>query len=117
MNKYDTFEESPRVYYETVEELIYLLDISYILQPRLEEFTVFLNNDCSVFSKHDLDIGCVKDYYAKVTMNQEVKDVSMKYIPVPKNLRKRVTAMVDRYKSSGIMAECEEDVLDPFFVI
>ena len=46
-------------------------------------------------------------------MNQEVKDVSMKYVPVPKNLRKRVTAMVDRYKSSGIMAECEEDVLDP----
>ena len=84
----DTFEEAPKVYYETVEELIDLLDIFYVPQPQLDEFTAFLNNDCSVFSKHDLDIGCVKDYYAKVTMNQEVKDVSVKYIPVPKKLEK-----------------------------
>ena len=32
----DTFEESPRIYYETVEELIELLDISYIPQPQLD---------------------------------------------------------------------------------
>ena len=66
-----------------------------------------------VFSRHDLDIGTVKDYEAKVTLKDEVSHFQMKHVPVARNLQERVGQMLIRYTKNDIIEKVKEGVLDP----
>ena len=109
-SKVGAFSKTPKIYYSTLEELIELLDINHLPEKQLVKFTKFPDEHKGVFSRHDLDIGCVEDYYAKVTLTEEVKNFSMKHVPIPRNLRPKVDSTLERYKKENIIAECQEDI-------
>ena len=78
-----------------------------------KELKQFLSTNMDVFSRHDLDIGTVKDYEAKVTLKDEVSHFQMKHVPVARNLQERVGQMLIRYTKNDIIEEVKEGVLDP----
>ena len=111
--KVDSFNESSESYYNNLEDLVTVLNIAHLPNEDLLKLKQFLQKNMDVFSTHDLDIGTVKNYEAKVTMKKEVCNFEMKYVPVPRNLRDRVGTMLSRYIDNDIIEEVHEDVLDP----
>ena len=109
----DTFYENWDIYYNTIDELIKVLNLSHLPEKELETIKNFLKSNMDVFSRHDLDIGTVTDYLAKVTLNDNVSHFEMKHVPIPRNLRKRVGIMLDEYEDKGIIGKADEEVLDP----
>ena len=85
-----------------MEELLDVLNISHLPPQAQKELKHFLSTNMDVFSRHDLDIGTVKDYEAKVTLKDEVSHFQMKHVPVAKNLQERVGQMLMRYTKTTI---------------
>ena len=111
--KVDTFHEVSESFYKNVDELIALLNLSHLPVNEQTKLKNFLSENMDVFSRHDLDIGTVKDYEAKITLKNEVKNFEMKHVAIPKNLRGRVGQMLNRYAERDIIEEVKENVLDP----
>ena len=65
-----------------------------------------------VFSKHDLDICTVSNYFAKASLKY-VTQFEMKHLPIPRNLRQRVAKMLREYQRNDIIGEAGEELLDP----
>lgn len=111
--KVDTFNEVSETFYKSLDELVAVLNISRLPYKEQTKIRSFLLENMEVFSRHDLDIGTVKDYEAKVTLKDEVSHFEMKFVPKPKNLRERVGQMLNRYAEKDIIEEVKDDVLDP----
>ena len=111
--KVDTFYENSEIYYSNLEELMDILNLSHLPPQEQNNFKQFLITNMDVFSTHDLDIGTVKNYEAKVTLRDEVSHFEMKHVPIAKNLQERVGQMLIRYANSDIIEEVKESVLDP----
>ena len=113
VGKVDTFYEDSEIYYTTLDDLVKVLNISHLPSEPRAKMVEFLRSNMDLFSRHDLDIGTVKDYEAKVTMNTDVSQSEMKYVGIAKNLRARVKRMLRRYEDNDIIQEVGDDVLDP----
>ena len=83
-----------------------MLDINRLHKVQLTRLTKFLGNNIDVFTKHILDIGCITDYLANVTLIEVVKNFSVKHLPIPRHLNPGLARILDRYNASGIIPEC-----------
>ena len=65
----------------------------------------------NLFSRHQHDVGKVEWYTAKIELNQDTKNYSVKHSPIPRHLKPKVRHILRKFHENGIVGYC--DALNP----
>ena len=99
----DYFDSNKKIYYQTIPELLQLLNLEHIPDPHKSKLIEFIRTHSSLFSKSPTDVGKVKDYKASIELDRGKADISMKQYNIPFKIRESAQAILDDYERVGII--------------
>lgn len=105
--KIDIFHDDFKKYYDTPSDSLDLLNVTNLPTNEYNKIRDFVYSHSDLFSKHELDIGRIKGFQAKIEVDT-IRDVEMKYIPVPKIIQPRVRKILKEYERIGVIEVCNE---------
>ena len=104
----DSFQEETADYYDSIDDLIQVLNIQHLPSDQLMRIREFLTLHSGVFFRNEFDIGRVPNYQMKVELDKEPKNFSVKFAPVARNMREKVVNILNKYREKGIISYCSD---------
>lgn len=94
----------------TDEEMVAKVDMTHLPELEREKYRKLLFDNIDIFSRTTTDIGCTDLYTATVVQKEDVNpsDFQPKYIPIPAHLREKVSTLIRKLITAGVLKYAAE---------